>query len=450
MPPIDNKSNQQFGFGQIAKGLEERKQTVEGFVGSGVSDKPAKAQQGNNKSVFSSYDNNKNKKIELSDMSAKQYMLSAQKLDTKGVSEALLKELNFDAKNAYANKLNSQFKSFAYRADAMVIDPDRDVKSKLDAQVKSLNDEVQKSFNIALTNVKSAVNDKTYSELKTDYDTATQEFMQRLKQDGICEDIADGISKLWNNDVINLTGNTADMVRKDLKKYSDGLANYKKTSDKSKRAQIAKELKSMDIVNRVRNYADSQETGGFAVKATVVTGTMLACPAAAGIEGACMTLTAVNGVNAFTSQQGRENPLATGAEVLADGALTYGGAKFGKAVVKGLVKTGMVQGLGTAVNEHLAPTVAKYTNKVGGYVLGNATQSFANAGAQTSVKTAGTLAYTNIEAMNGGAASNAGTGETVGSFTDKLFNKTGQKAFERSERHATYAAIGFVKNFIHK
>ena len=450
MSPINNQNNQQFGFGQIAKGLNKRQQSVESFVGNGGAKKPAQTTNNTNKSVFSSYDNNKNKKIELSDMTTKQYMLSAQKLDTSKVSEALLKELNFDAKNIYTTKLNSQFKAFGYRADAMMLDPDTEVKAKLDEQANNLNNEVQKSFNIALTNAKSAVNDNTYKDLKANFDTASAEFMQRLKQDGICEDIADGISKLWNNDLINLTGNTADMVRQDLKKYSDGLAEYKKTNDKNKRAQIANKLKSMDIVNRVRDYADSQETGGFAVKATAVTGTILACPAAASIEGACLTLTAVNGVNSFTSQEGRENPLATGAEVLADGALTYTGAKFGKAIVKGLAKTSVVQGMGTAINENLAPTVAKYTNKVGGYILGNATQSFANAGAQTSIKTAGTIAYTNVETMTGGTATTATTNESIGSFTDKLFNKTGQKAFERSERHATYAAIGFVKNFIHK
>ena len=108
-------------------------------------------------------------------MTTKQYMLSTQKLDTSKVSEALLKELNFDAKNIYATKLNSQFKSFDYKADAMMLEPDTEVKAKLDEQANKLNNEVQKSFNIALTNAKSAVNDNTYKDLKANFDTASAE-----------------------------------------------------------------------------------------------------------------------------------------------------------------------------------------------------------------------------------------------------------------------------------
>lgn len=57
------------------------------------------------------------------------------------------------------------------------------------------------------------------SRMQKSYNSAVGSFNGQMKKDGWAGDVADGISKLWNNNLWNATGNTASMVRDDLKKY---------------------------------------------------------------------------------------------------------------------------------------------------------------------------------------------------------------------------------------
>ncbi len=57
------------------------------------------------------------------------------------------------------------------------------------------------------------------NRMQKSYNAALTSFNGQMKKDGWAGDVADGISKLWNNNLWNVTGNTADMVRADLKQY---------------------------------------------------------------------------------------------------------------------------------------------------------------------------------------------------------------------------------------
>jgi len=65
------------------------------------------------------------------------------------------------------------------------------------------------------------------SRMQKSYNAAATSFNGQMKKDGWAGDVADGISKLWNNNLWNLTGNTADMVRADLKQYRAQTADLK-------------------------------------------------------------------------------------------------------------------------------------------------------------------------------------------------------------------------------
>ena len=65
------------------------------------------------------------------------------------------------------------------------------------------------------------------SRMQKSYNAAATSFNGQMKKDGWAGDVADGISKLWNNNLWNLTGNTADMVRADLKQYHAQMADLR-------------------------------------------------------------------------------------------------------------------------------------------------------------------------------------------------------------------------------
>lgn len=129
------------------------------------------------------------------------------------------------------------------------------------------------------------------------YKRAEAAFNKQLKDDGWAEDVADGISKLWNNDLFGGgTGNTASQVRKEMqaeKKRVLALQKAAKQSDSAFRTQFKKiygvnynqaavdaynknpnetnykkafGTKIESIEKRVARYNQSQQTGGAAVK----------------------------------------------------------------------------------------------------------------------------------------------------------------------------------------
>ncbi len=67
------------------------------------------------------------------------------------------------------------------------------------------------------------------SRMQKSYNAAATSFNGQMQKDGWAGDVADGISKLWNNNLWNLTGNTADMVRADLKQYRAQTADLRES-----------------------------------------------------------------------------------------------------------------------------------------------------------------------------------------------------------------------------
>ena len=67
------------------------------------------------------------------------------------------------------------------------------------------------------------------SRMQKSYNAAVTSFNGQMKKDGWAGDVADGISKLWNNNLWNATGNTADMVRADLKQYRAQTADLRES-----------------------------------------------------------------------------------------------------------------------------------------------------------------------------------------------------------------------------
>lgn len=65
------------------------------------------------------------------------------------------------------------------------------------------------------------------NRMSRSYNAALGSFNTQMQKDGWAGDVADGISKLWNNNLWNATGNTADMVRDDLKKYKGQIAELR-------------------------------------------------------------------------------------------------------------------------------------------------------------------------------------------------------------------------------
>lgn len=65
--------------------------------------------------------------------------------------------------------------------------------------------------------------------MQRNYNSAITSFNNQMKKDGWAGDVADGISKLWNNCFWNATGNTASMVRDDLRKYRAQTASLKES-----------------------------------------------------------------------------------------------------------------------------------------------------------------------------------------------------------------------------
>ena len=85
---------------------------------------------------------------------------------------------------------------------------------------------------------------KTVASIKSTYANATKAFGKQLANDGWAGDLADGFSKLWNNDLFGGgTGNTASQVREELKAEKHRiqlLENAAKKDDATFKAQFKK------------------------------------------------------------------------------------------------------------------------------------------------------------------------------------------------------------------
>ena len=85
-----------------------------------------------------------------------------------------------------------------------------------------------------MTNVKKVlVNKKTGEKTEVKYEDG------QMQRDGIAADIADGFSKIWNNEIFGFK-NTADLVRKDLKIANAQLQELKKAQLEGEDAYKAK------------------------------------------------------------------------------------------------------------------------------------------------------------------------------------------------------------------
>lgn len=134
--------------------------------------------------------------------------------------------------------------------------------------------------------------------LEAQLNSAKAAFNEQMKQDGWAADVADGVSKIWNNDLFNGgTGNTASQVREEFKTYQKNLNELKLAAKQGNGAFKAKFKqiygveynqkavanynmnptdanyekafgKKNDIGQRVAKYNASQQTGAAIVKTT--------------------------------------------------------------------------------------------------------------------------------------------------------------------------------------
>ena len=159
---------------------------------------------------------------------------------------------------------------------------------------------------------KEAAKTQTFDILDDQLANAEAAFNEQMAQDGWAGDVADGVSKVWNNDyfmggLLN-TGNTASQVRDDMKKYKNDLAELKSlknnpakfnakfqqiygvpynenaVADYVQNPTTANYKKAFgtknDIGARVAKYNESQQTGAAVVKTTAKVGAGIAIGAA--------------------------------------------------------------------------------------------------------------------------------------------------------------------------
>ncbi len=178
------------------------------------------------------------------------------------------------------------------------------LKTKTDANDKKNAEEKAKldELNLAKSNFKEIQKANIEARIK---------FEEEMKNENFTHWTADGVSKLWNNRFINLTGNTAKQVREELDAYSradDKMAAALEAGDMDGFKQIYKDTYHRDydgklsddvykINDRVTDYNDSQQTGG-----TVVEGTLKGAGAVVGgAGGAAVASVLVDGAKDLTT-----------------------------------------------------------------------------------------------------------------------------------------------------
>lgn len=251
------------------------------------------------KSVFDSLDTNKDGVISQNELKGI-VKGKVKNKDGKLVEKEYIKLKNLE--NGRSLVVDSNGKQWVRAKDGTIL-KDSYVKSGFKKPVN------QKAAN---TPPKPATNSQKIAaaNLGKAYKHAEAAFNKQLKDDGWAEDLADGISKLWNNDLFGGgTGNTASQVRKEMqaeKKRVLAMQKAAKQSDSAFRTQFKKiygvdyNQASVDAYNknpneanykkafgtkiesiqqRVSRYNQSQKTGGAVVK----TGTKVAGGVALGV-----------------------------------------------------------------------------------------------------------------------------------------------------------------------
>lgn len=251
------------------------------------------------KSVFDSLDTNKDGVISQNELKGI-VKGKVKNKDGKLVEKEYIKLKNLE--NGRSLVVDSNGKQWVRAKDGTIL-KDSYVKSGFKKPVN------QKAAN---TPPKPATNSQKIAaaNLGKAYKHAEAAFNKQLKDDGWAEDLADGISKLWNNDLFGGgTGNTASQVRKEMqaeKKRVLALQKAAKQSDSAFRTQFKKiygvdyNQASVDAYNknpneanykkafgtkiesiqqRVSRYNQSQKIGGAVVK----TGTKVAAGVAIGV-----------------------------------------------------------------------------------------------------------------------------------------------------------------------
>ncbi len=86
---------------------------------------------------------------------------------------------------------------------------------------------------------------------------AKENFNEQMKQDGWAGDFADGVSKIWNNDLFGGgTGNTADQVRQDFKTYQNNINQLKAAAKQGDGAFKAKFKQIYGVDYNQKSIAD--------------------------------------------------------------------------------------------------------------------------------------------------------------------------------------------------
>ena len=156
--------------------------------------------------------------------------------------------------------------------------------------------------------------EEEYQQLSAELNDAQKSFDDQKKKDGWAAKTADKIAHLWNNDLIELTGNTSSMVQRDLDAYNEKLSQLKEaldSGDMDKFNKLRDELKSNNVGERVAGYNDSQDKGASTVKtAAVVAASTVAAVATGG--SSLIVQAGVAGTVAATARFGAEvSDLAT-------------------------------------------------------------------------------------------------------------------------------------------
>ena len=260
------------------------------------------------------------------------------------------------------------------------------------------------------------------NEITAMKDNANKAFQEQMSKDGIFEDIADGVSKIWNNDLFGGgTGNTAAYVRKDFEDIDKGTKNMKKlltegdmegfksafeetyhhkynqqaiddfmntpkeqrTPEQFKAAFGESRIANME--ERVANYNDSQDTGGTVVK----TGVVAAATTVTGGAGGVIIASGVTALDKATAGVGQEDAnIENMAGKMLDNVKNFSAADYGEIAVDGALGAAgkAIEGfkMGSKVAKAVmgqAPVngvVGKVAHKIGSKVVSTAADEVAS------------------------------------------------------------------------
>lgn len=254
-------------------------------------------------------------------------------------------------------------------------------------QIKDVNGKVIGNTKISVEQgtpeeIKARQQKQDLASLKNDINTAQKLFDEQMSKDGWAADTADFVSKAWG--WAQEHANNADAVRKDFAQYRTKLSEAEtalQKGDSTKVQQLINELKSMNIVNRVAVYNQSQDDGAAAVKTTVVVAASTAAAVATGgssllVQGAVVgTAAAATRFAAETTDlasNGIDGDVSENLETIATQSLVEGGEAAVATIVLGgafkylkgtpkVTETGLIRTTGTTAETGLVRTGANTT-----------------------------------------------------------------------------------------